>query len=99
MKMNNKLRAQHYDRFYRDAESQKFYNSSIWKKARQMKLNQNPCCELCQQEGRVTPTDIVHHLLSIKKGMRKLDLNFLVSLCHEHHNRAESEMDKEKGKE
>ena len=30
--MDKKLRQQHYDRFYGDAEARKFYNSSQWKK-------------------------------------------------------------------
>ena len=96
MKMNRKLKQQSYDRFYRDQESKSFYNSSVWKKARQMKLNRNPCCELCQLEGRITPTAIVHHSIPIKKGTKEVDLNFLVSLCHEHHNKVETEMDREK---
>jgi 5-methylcytosine-specific restriction protein A len=95
--VNKKIRRQHYDKFYRDPQSRKFYNSAQWKKAKEMKLARDPLCEICRQEGRTTLAQVAHHLFPVKKGERKLELDFLVSLCHEHHNRVETEMEKDRG--
>lgn len=93
--ISKKLKREHYDRFIRDKENKRFYDSARWHKAKRMKLARNPLCELCQQEGRVTPADVVHHIISVSKDSdRNLDLNYLVSLCHEHHNRVETEKEK-----
>ncbi len=98
--IGKKFVREHYDKFVRDKDSKRFYDSARWKKAKTMKLNRNPCCESCQQEGRVTPADVVHHLLPVNKSSgRNLDLNYLVSLCHACHNQVESEMDKDRRKE
>lgn len=91
--MVSKESRQFYDKYQRNAEARKFYNSVAWKRARATKLGHDPLCEICKQEGRVTPADMVHHIERITTGKRRLDLNFLVSLCHEHHNRVENEME------
>jgi 5-methylcytosine-specific restriction protein A len=93
--MRNKEKIKFYEKYKRDPISKKFYDSVTWRRGRAWKLNRNPLCEICQQEGRITPADVVHHIIPVRTGTRKLDLNFLVSLCHEHHNRIEAEMDKE----
>ena len=97
MTVDKKLRRQHYDRFYRDAEARRFYNSPEWKKVKAMKLARDPLCEIYKQEGRTTRAQTVHHLFPVKKGEKKLELEFLVSLCHEHHNRVETEMERGAG--
>ena len=83
-----------YDRFYRDKESKKFYQSAQWRKLKEMKLARDPLCETCHQVGKVTVAKIVHHMIPIRKGTKKVDLDFLVSLCHACHNQIESEMER-----
>jgi len=91
-----RLNSEFYDKFCRDKESKRFYHSTQWSKIKGMKLSQDPLCECCSQAGRVTKADVVHHMIPIKKGTKRLDLDFLVSLCHACHNAIESEMEREK---
>lgn len=95
MKADRYIKREYYDRFYRDKESKKFYQSALWRKVKEMKLARDPICETCSQVGKVTVAKIVHHMIPIKKGTKKVDLDFLVSLCHACHNSVETEMEKE----
>lgn len=91
--MNRKL----YDKYYRNKGSKRFYNSEVWRKTKEMKLNQSPLCEYCRMEGKTIAADVVHHLVPVKQdGEHNLDLRFLVSLCHGCHNAVESEMEKKR---
>ena len=54
MKFTKQLNDKYYDRFNRDPESIKFYQSPMWRKTRQMKLSRDPLCEACLQEGVTT---------------------------------------------
>lgn len=76
-KINNKI----YDRNKRDKESNKFYHSVEWKKVRLIVLNNNPFCIDCGK-----PADTVDHIIAIKKGGSKLDVNNLQSMCKSCHN-------------
>ena len=93
MKSVRQIKQRHYDKYDRYKESQKFYHSSAWKSAREMKLRQNPLCECCQQAGKTVKADMVHHMIPVKKGTNNLDLDYMVSLCHACHNRIETEME------
>ena len=93
MKASNKLRHKHYDRFNRDKDSQKFYHSAAWQSVRDRKLALNPLCEACEQAGRVTVAKVVHHSIPVKDGTHKLELRYLVSLCHACHNKIETEIE------
>ena len=95
MKSAKHFKREHYDKFYRDQESKKFYKSELWERAKRMKLASHPLCETCLQAGHTVKAVMVHHMIPIKKGTKKLDLDFLVSLCHPCHNQIESEMEKE----
>ena len=99
MKSEKHLKREHYDKFYRDQESKKFYQSARWRKVKEMKLARDPICETCLQAGKTVEADMVHHMIPIKKGMKKVDLDFLVSLCHPCHQAVESEMRKEVNKQ
>ncbi len=90
-----KLSRDAYNRFCRDQEHKKFYDSSAWRKIRAMKLARNPVCEACAAAGRMVKAEMVHHLIPVKKGSRRLDMDFLVSLCNPCHNAIESEIEKE----
>jgi hypothetical protein len=67
----------------------KFYNSTSWKKVRQLALQRdNYLCQKCLEGGQITPGDVVHHLVEITPGNLEefgLDLDNLVSWCRFHH--------------
>jgi len=92
MKSAKQLKEKYYDRFNRDPESIKFYQSPMWRKTRQMKLSRDPLCEACLQAGVTTAAVMVHHTVAVKKGTHNLELNFLVSLCQSCHNKIELEI-------
>lgn len=73
-----------YNRFKRGEFSKRFYNSPQWQRLRKKKLSQNPLCEHCEREGRVTPATVVDHIVPIKEGGAALDINNLQSLCRYH---------------
>ena len=79
-----------YDRFTRDVESKRFYDSAAWQAARAAKLTADPLCELC---GRFAQH--VHHRIRVKQATQeqRLDQRLLVSCCSECHNRLEAEME------
>lgn len=69
-------------------------NSWTWQQLRHRKFVNNPICEMCAKEGRVTPTEEVHHIKPVESGrddaeMRKLayDYDNLQSLCKACHAR------------
>lgn len=52
-----------------------------------MKLEQQPMCEECERRGRLTPAQMVDHLVPINKGGAPLDMDNLQSLCNACHAR------------
>ena len=71
-----------------DKDVAPFYSTPAWRNLRKLKLHENPLCERCQAEGRVTVATIVHHKEYIRDGGDKLPLlEQLESLCHSHHSR------------
>ena len=72
----------------------KIYNTPQWKNLRKIKLQANPVCEMCLNEGKVTPTEEIHHIRPILTGQDELemmdiayDYNNLISLCKECHHK------------
>ncbi len=69
---------------------QAFYNSKRWRRLRDLVRAEQPLCADCQAQGRVSPTEHVHHIEA-----RKLrpDLAFersnVVGLCEACHTRRE----------
>ena len=70
------------------------YNTSQWRKLRDAKLQQNPLCELCLENDKVTPAEDVHHIYEISNGKNEFemislgfDFNNLQSLCHDCHQK------------
>ena len=64
-----------------------FYQSTAWRKLRAMKLAQEPMCEECARLGRLTPAQMVDHIVPINKGGGALDKSNLQSLCNSCHAR------------
>ena len=65
----------------------KFYQSTAWRKLRNLKLEQCPLCEECQRCGIMTLARVVDHIVPINRGGAKLDMANLQSLCPPCHNR------------
>jgi hypothetical protein len=77
-------RARIYNRFVRDPEAVKFYNSAEWKRARSRKLAHDPVCERCL---RVFARH-VHHRKPLEQCTpeQRTALAYLESLCIPCHN-------------
>ena len=57
-----------------------------WKRVRLRKLAVNPLCERCDEQGRVEPAVMVHHIIPIEEGGARLDFDNLMSLCERCHD-------------
>lgn len=72
---------------------QSIYNTTTWRDLRTAKLMQNPTCEICALEGRVTLAEDVHHLTSFVDFdddvavSYAFDFNNLCSVCKRCHSR------------
>lgn len=77
----------------RHKERQELYNTSRWKSLRELMVQKYPLCQDCLKEGRITPTQEIHHIKSpFAKGLtleekekRAYDVDNLVALCRECH--------------
>jgi len=80
-------------------EQSKFYDSKAWKKCRQVYLSEHPLCERCQEAGRATIAEHVHHKIELsadnyKDPLIALNPDNLEALCFnchqkEHHSAKE----------
>lgn len=73
------------------AWAEEFYKSRAWKQCREAYAKkQGGICELCWQEGRAEPGEIVHHLVvlspsNVNDPEITLSEKNLQLLCREHH--------------
>jgi 5-methylcytosine-specific restriction protein A len=90
-------RDKQYDKHQRDEKSTQFYNSSSWKRVREVAYSRdNGLCLDCLAEKRIKSGDVVDHMISIKEDWSlRLTLSNLRTLCHRHHN-VKTAMDKKK---
>lgn len=79
-------------RYKRDKKYHDFYKSDGWKRVKTLALVRDKgLCQWCMEEGRIRPAYVVHHIVEVKQDWdRRLDIENLVSLCHECHNRHHS---------
>jgi 5-methylcytosine-specific restriction protein A len=68
------------------SERSKFYASAAWRKLRKSFLDENPLCERCLLEGKLTPSRIAHHRV---ERLDDPDLAYdpanLEAVCDAHH--------------
>ena len=79
-----------YDKFERDKDRTKFYNSVAWRRAKRMRLEiDHYLCQKCLTEKcNVVPADVVHHIKPLQKCPEMgLVIDNLISLCHDCHNK------------
>ena len=74
-----------YNHYLRSPDTNKRYGRA-WKKLRARFLLQHPLCEQCKREGRLTPAEEVHHILSLANGGTNGESN-LMALCKSCHSR------------
>lgn len=74
-------------------DKQRIYNSKEWKLVRIAKLQRDPLCEVCKQNGKVVPAQAVHHIVPIETAtdfgyMRELAFRYnnLMSVCYSCHS-------------
>ena len=82
-------RHRYYDEHIRDQKARDFYHSKEWQRVRQAALTRDKhLCKHCLRNNRITPADMVHHIIEIKRDWsRRLDLDNLISLCNSCHNK------------
>lgn len=75
-----------------EEERRKIYKSTRWRKLRELKIAQQPLCEMCLKEGKTTIAEDVHHIesfMSTDDPMRRMALAYdyenLMSICKMHH--------------
>ena len=79
-------------RTFKREDRQKIYQSTKWKKLREVKLMNDPLCEICLSKGIIKPAVDIHHIDSFMNytGNRRLETaynyNNLKSLCKECHS-------------
>lgn len=66
------------------------YNSTTWRRLREVYMHQHPLCEECLKKNKVTPAQSIHHIKSpFEKGVINyqllLDPDNLMAVCNECH--------------
>lgn len=84
-----KAEAKRYEQYDRDPETRRRYGR-VWKRIRDAYVQQHPVCELCQQDGRLVPTEEVHHKTPLAEGGTHAREN-LIALCKACHAKIHAE--------
>ena len=87
---HKKIVDKNYNQYKRDPASNKRYGRA-WKRIRDRYAMEHPLCEMCKEDGRLTPTDEVHHILPVSQGGTH-DRKNLMSLCKSCHNKIHLEI-------
>lgn len=74
-----------YDYFERNKETVAMYNSTAWKKVRNLYIAKHPLCEVCTMRGFVTIAREIHHRVPLSEGGSLLEESNLQALCHSCH--------------
>ena len=71
---------EHYGRKYKKSERY----GNVWSKVRDRYIKAHPLCEICFENGVISPTEIVHHIRPLDEGGTH-DANNLMSVCRQCH--------------
>lgn len=76
-----------------EKQSYKYYSSKQWRMLRDSYIRQNPLCEVCLNNDRITAAEHVHHIQPFLRGLTDeqrwsllLDKDNLMSVCRKCHN-------------
>ena len=90
----------------KDSRYYRMIQSKRWRELRRAKLNADPCCEMCLENGLYVSATEVHHKTpcetALTQGeMEQLMFSFgnLQSLCHAHHQEAHRRLESRSRKE
>ena len=65
------------------------YSTGRWVRLRKMHLNAHPLCVFCEQARRITPANVVDHIVPVREAKdRAFDPTNLQSLCQACHRGA-----------
>ncbi|MDL2310365.1 HNH endonuclease [Peptostreptococcaceae bacterium OttesenSCG-928-C18] len=81
---HEKQEAKRYEKYQRDPATKKRYGRS-WKRIRDRYVALHPLCEQCEKNGKMTPTEEVHHIKPLSQGGTH-DFHNLMSLCTSCHS-------------
>tara|TARA_B100000519_G_C14251244_1_gene442546 strand:+ start:3042 stop:3395 length:354 start_codon:yes stop_codon:yes gene_type:complete len=73
------------NRSYSKPEHAKLYNTTRWRKMRNMHIKHNPLCVVCKKNNRIKVADVVDHIVEVADGGNMYDYTNLQSLCDYHH--------------
>lgn len=68
-------------------DNSELYNSTKWRKFRRLYIVDNPLCEECKRNGKVTEGKDIDHITPIRFGGEPFDFNNLQTLCKTCHNK------------
>lgn len=72
----------------REHKQDNFYNTKAWKTIRKVALDRdNHLCQECLKSGIINPGNTVDHVIPIKRGGGRLDINNLRTLCRNCHDK------------
>lgn len=86
-----------YNKYKRDQETKRFYNSKAWEVCRtNVLIRDYYLCQECLKDKRIKIYDVVHHIKPLRDypELSLVESN-LISLCHACHNRIESKNEQE----
>lgn len=68
----------------------KAYNTTEWRKLREVYMREHPICEKCLEKGKITPAEDIHHKISPFRGGEVnygllLDHDNLMAVCKDCH--------------
>ena len=84
-----KAEAQRYEKYDRDPAVRRIYGRA-WKRIRDSYVQQHPLCERCQEQGKLIPTEEVHHKVPLSEGGTHARSN-LIALCKSCHAQIHAE--------
>lgn len=78
-----------YEKYQRDPETRRRYGRA-WKRIRDRYIKAHPLCEECKRNGKLTPSEEVHHVVPFREGGTHKESN-LMALCKSCHSRIHAE--------
>nr|WP_152623361.1 HNH endonuclease [Aneurinibacillus migulanus] len=102
MLSRNSEQDRYYDKYKRNKEAKRFYDSAAWRKCRDYVLKRdNYLCQPClKQSMKLKPADTVHHIKHFDEAPElALDPDNLECVCNACHNRLHPEKGQGKAKE
>lgn len=83
---NERERKREFQRTRSDKDRQRFYQSEKWRRCRKRFISQHPLCADCEEQGRLTEAEEVHHKIDLadapELAYEPSNLQGLCKSCH-----------------